>query len=109
VFRRTCGRYLSKLALGLGAHWDRDRYGFGGEARFSDDQDRVAPGELPTDSFTVYNVFGHIELTSGRVVHRVALRVSNLTDRLYRNHVNLVKDILPEPGRTARLLYSLLY
>ncbi|MGH9868583.1 MAG: TonB-dependent receptor [Candidatus Polarisedimenticolia bacterium] len=100
---------IPPMRAGLGLHWDTDRYGVGTEARFSDEQNRVAPGELPTGDFVVYNVFGHVTFVSGPVVHRLSLRVSNLTDRLYRNHVNLVKDILPEPGRTARLLYTLLY
>ncbi|HKY34122.1 MAG TPA: TonB-dependent receptor [Candidatus Polarisedimenticolia bacterium] len=94
---------------GVGLHWDTDRFGVGGEARLHDRQERVAPGEEPTAGFTLYNLFGHVQLTGGRVVHRFSLRVANLTDKRHRNHVSLVKDVLPEPGRTARLLYTLLF
>jgi iron complex outermembrane receptor protein len=100
---------IPPLRAGLGVHWDTDRYGVGGEARFSDEQDRVAPNETPTNAFTIYNLFGHVQFSGGSVVHRVSLRVTNLTDRLYRNHISRVKEVLPEPGRAARLLYTLVF
>jgi len=100
---------IPPLRAGVGVHWDTDRYGVGAEARFSDEQDRVAPGEEPTNAFTIYNLFGHVQLSGGPVVHRFTLRVANLTDRFYRNHINRVKEILPEPGRSARLLYTMIF
>ena len=100
---------IPPMRAGLGLHWDTDRYGVGAEARFSNEQDRVAPGEEPTNAFTVYNLFGHIQFAGGPVVHRFTLRVANLTDRFYRNHVNVVKEILPEPGRSARVLYTMIF
>ncbi len=100
---------ITPLRAGLGVHWDTDRFGLGAEARFTDEQDRVAPDEESTGDFTIYNVFGHIQLSSGPVVHRLSARVANAGDRLYRNHVSRVKDILPEPGVTAKLTYTLLY
>lgn len=100
---------IPPLRAGAGVHWDTDRYGVGAEARFTDEQDRVAPNEEPTNAFTIYNVFGHVQLAGGPVVHRFTLRVANLTDRFYRNHISRVKEILPEPGRSARLLYTLIF
>ena len=100
---------IPPLRVGAGVHWDTDRYGVGAEARFSDEQDRVAPGEEPTNAFTIYNLFGHVQIAAGPTVHRFTLRVANLTDRFYRNHVNRVKEVLPEPGRSARLLYTMIF
>jgi iron complex outermembrane receptor protein len=31
----------------------------------------------------------------------------NLGDRLYRNHVSFLKDLVPEIGRGVRLTYSM--
>lgn len=100
---------IPPLRVGAGLHWDTDRYGVGAEARFVDEQDRVAPDEEPTGDYTIVNLFGHIQFTSGQVVHRISARVANAGDRLYRNHVSRVKDILPEPGMTAKLGYTLIY
>lgn len=107
---------IPPVRAGLGVNWETDRFGVGGEARYASEQDRVARDpdtdvelETPTDAYTIYNAFAHVQFPSGRLVHRFAVRGENLTDRLYRNHVSLVKDIVPQPGRSARLTYSLLY
>lgn len=95
--------------VGLGVNWQRDRYTVGADARYAGEQDRVASGETPTDDYTLYNFFGQLTLASGRIVHRISLRGQNLTNRLYRNHVSLVKDIVPQPGRNVQLGYAMLF
>jgi hypothetical protein len=37
----------------------------------------------------------------------VTARVDNALNELYRNHLSLVKDLVPEPGRNFKVLYSL--
>ena len=44
-------------------------------------------------------------VASGRCTSAPA-RVDNATDRLYRNHLNYLKDVLPEMGRSVKLVYS---
>jgi len=99
--------------LGLGLNWDTDRYGLGAEARYGGKQGRVSPAQIPeetpTGAYTIYNAFAHVQYTSGPVIHRIALRAENLGDRLYRNHVSLVKEAVPQPGRMAKLTYSVIF
>jgi len=40
------------------------------------------------------------------VVSTITARADNLTDELYRNHLSLIKDVVPEMGRNIKLLYS---
>jgi outer membrane receptor protein involved in Fe transport len=41
------------------------------------------------------------------VLNTVTARLENATNELYRNHLNYLKDQLPEMGRTFRLVYTL--
>ena len=40
-------------------------------------------------------------------VHTVTGRLDNATDQLYRNHLSLIKEFVPEMGRNFRLVYSM--
>ena len=37
------------------------------------------------------------------------MTLENATDAVYRNHLNRVKEILPEPGRNLRLLHKIFF
>ena len=39
-------------------------------------------------------------------VHTVTARLDNATDKLYRNHLSLIKDFVPEMGRNFKVVYS---
>jgi outer membrane receptor protein involved in Fe transport len=43
---------------------------------------------------------------SGGATSTLTARLDNVTDRLYRNHLSLIKDVVPEIGRNFKLLYS---
>jgi hypothetical protein len=41
-----------------------------------------------------------------RVIHSVTARLENATNTFYRNHLNFLKDIVPEIGRQFRVVYN---
>ncbi len=41
------------------------------------------------------------------VLHTITVRLDNVTDELYRNHLSLIKDLAPEMGRNFKLLYNM--
>lgn len=92
---------------GLALRYENDRYFVEGEVRAAARQDRVAPQETETGGYTLYNAFGGFTLVSKGIVHRVGIRLENISDKLYRNSVSQVKDIVPQPGRNAVLTYRL--
>jgi hypothetical protein len=45
-------------------------------------------------------------LQSNRAVQTITARLDNATDTSYRNHLNFLKDVVPEIGRAFRLVYA---
>jgi len=52
------------------------------------------------------NGHGSYQFTTGQTVHTVTLRVDNVGDELYRNHLSYIKDLTPEMGRSFKLVYG---
>ena len=44
--------------------------------------------------------------TQGRVLNTITARLENATNENYRNHLNYLKEQLPEMGRTFKVLYA---
>jgi len=70
-------------------------------------QDRTYGDETPTDSYATLRFYGSYAFTRASVLNTITARLENATNELYRNHLNYLKDQLPEMGRTFRLLYTL--
>lgn len=89
---------LPPLRWGVGLHFTGDRTDASVAATYHDAQDRLAPNELPTDSFTL--VTAELSYTIPRRDTLLFLRGSNLTDDDARRHTSPLKDIVPLPGRS---------
>lgn len=75
--------------------------------RFAAAQDRTGDFEEPTAGFGVaFGTIGYRFLHRTQF-HTITLRVDNLLDTEYREHLSRIKDIMPEPGRNVSLLYRL--
>lgn len=72
------------------------------EVRRVGEQDRVVEFELPTDSYTMVNLFGAVSLPQAEGV-RLFAEASNLTDEEAREHTSFLKDLAPLPGRNLRV------
>jgi iron complex outermembrane receptor protein len=92
--------------LWAGLRIDHGPFHIEGEVRNVAQQDRVYGAETPTDGYTVVNAHASYQLTTGRAVHTFTARVDNAGDELYRNHLSYIKDLAPEMGRSARLVYG---
>ena len=89
---------LPPLRWGVGLHFTGDRTDASVAATYHDAQDRLAPNELPTDSFTL--VTAEVSYTFPGRDTLLFLRASNLTDDDARRHSSPLKDIVPLPGRS---------
>jgi iron complex outermembrane receptor protein len=78
----------------------------GGSVTTVADQTRVYGEETPTDGYTTGRLFISYAFDRGGVLNTITGRVENVGNTLYRNHLNYLKDILPEIGRTFRLVYT---
>jgi iron complex outermembrane receptor protein len=89
-----------------GLHYQRSGFQAGGEVTAVSKQDRVFGEETPTDGYNLLKLFGSYSFGAGNVVHTITGRLDNTTNELYRNHLSLIKDFVPEMGRNFKLVYS---
>ena len=89
-----------------GLRYHRSAFQAGGEVVAVARQARVFGEETPTDGYTLLRLFGSYSFGAGDVVHTITGRLDNATNALYRNHLSLIKDFVPEMGRNFKLVYS---
>jgi iron complex outermembrane receptor protein len=92
--------------LTAGLTWQRNAFQIGGSITAVSDQTRVHGEETPTDGYATGRLFSSYSFDRGGVLHTITARVENVADKLYRNHLNYLKDVLPEIGRSLRLVYT---
>jgi iron complex outermembrane receptor protein len=92
--------------LWAGLRFQDDQFHLEGEVKNVAKQSRVYGAEIPTSGYTVVNFHGSYEFNAGKTVHIVTLRLDNVGDELYRNHLSYIKDLVPEMGRSLKAVYS---
>jgi iron complex outermembrane receptor protein len=89
-----------------GLRYQRNAFQAGGEVVAVATQDRVFSTETPTDGYQLGRVYAAYSFGQGALAHTITARLENVTDELYRNHLSLIKDLVPEMGRNFRVLYN---
>ncbi len=87
--------------------YDAGSWWMGGSIRIVDEQTRVVAEELPTDGYMLIDLNTGIRFDANGS-HRLSLRVDNLADTLYRDHLSRVDRTefgSPMAGRNVRLSY----
>jgi iron complex outermembrane receptor protein len=97
---------IPPLRMRGGLRYQHNAFQAGGEMIATATQDRVFLTETPTDGYQLLRLFGAYSIARGNIVHTITARLDNATNELYRNHLSLIKDLAPEMGRNAKLLYS---
>jgi len=69
------------------------------------DQDRIFHYETRTSGYTVANLKASYTLQRQHFAHHFSVKAQNVGDRLYRNHVSIIKDLIPEKGRGISFSY----
>ena len=72
-------------------------------------QDRLGEFEQTTDGYVVFDLGAQYHFSSRSFLHVFSLNINNIGDTEYRKHLNRVKEIMPEPGRNAKLLYKVFF
>lgn len=62
--------------------------------------------ETVTPGYRLVNFKAQYHFQWNSSLHTLSFSVLNATNQLYRNHLNRIKDAVPEQGVNARLLYS---
>ncbi|HXH05720.1 MAG TPA: TonB-dependent receptor, partial [Vicinamibacterales bacterium] len=109
---RDGGRPLPRippLRVRSGMRYRAGAWQAGGELVVVADQRRVFGAETPTPGYALVKLFGAYSFGRNGLVQTVTVRLDNATNRLYRNHLSLIKDVVPEQGRSFKLLYSVAF
>jgi iron complex outermembrane receptor protein len=89
-----------------GLRYQRNALQIGGNVTAVSAQKRVFGAETPTDGYALARLYGSYTFAAGGVTNTITARLDNATNKLYRNHLNYLKDVLPEMGRNFKLVYS---
>ncbi|HYL54430.1 MAG TPA: TonB-dependent receptor [Gemmatimonadales bacterium] len=79
------------------------------EGRMAARQTRLGDGDTPTAGYAVMNVGTGMRLVQHGLVHNIGIHCDNVFNTVYRDHLSVTKDFVPQPGRAFRLTYELLY
>ena len=91
-----------------GLRYQRNALQIGGQVVAAAKQDRLSTNETPTDGYTLLKLYGSYSFDGGRRASTpITARLDNVTNELYRNHLSLIKDLVPEMGRNFKVVYSM--
>lgn len=66
----------------------------------------IFPTEEVTDGYGLFNINSSYTLGREKTAHIFSVSGTNLTNKLYRNHLSFIKGLIPEPGRGLRGSYT---
>jgi iron complex outermembrane receptor protein len=89
----------------LDVRLEQRRWFAGAGVRLAARQDRLGEFEEPTDGHAVFDAVTGYRWSWLHRLHSITLRVDNLTDATYRDHLSRLKAIMPGPSRNLILLY----
>lgn len=92
--------------LTTGVKYQKNAFQIGGSVTAVSEQNRVYGDETTTGGYATARFFGSYSFAKGGVLNTITARLDNATDKLYRNHLNYLKDVLPEAGRSFKLVYT---
>lgn len=90
-----------------GLTYQVNAFQIGGSVQAVSAQDRVFADETPTEGYTTARFFASYSFNRGGVLNTFTARLDNAANESYRNHLNYLKDVLLEAGRSFKVVYTL--
>jgi iron complex outermembrane receptor protein len=91
----------------IGTRWESRHWFAGATVRSAASQSLTGDYERPTDGYSLVNLSFGARLLVGSRLHALTVRVENVGNVLYRDHLSRTKVVLPEAGRNLSLLYRI--
>lgn len=91
---------IPPLSILAGIEAQSDLFKLRAEAEYADEQDEITEFELPTEDYTLVNLFADWHVNDGVTVSVSAL---NVFDNEARQHSSFLKDLIALPGRNFRV------
>jgi iron complex outermembrane receptor protein len=89
----------------IGLRYQSNAFQAGGDVTIAAKQARLSGAETPTDGYQLLRLFASYSFGQ-KALSTITARLDNATDTLYRNHLSLIKDLVPEMGANFKLLYN---
>ncbi len=99
--------FIPPLNGQVGLNLDRTRWFASMAARYAAKQERLGDFEEPTAGYVVPNVSAGWRIVRGAQLHTITLKIDNVFNQTFRDHLSRIKAIMPEPGRNVSLLYRM--
>ena len=96
-------RFSLDLRHSTPKHW----YGF--TWKLAAKQNDAAPNEEPTAGYGLVGLYGGIKIITGQYANILNLRIDNVFDQKYKDHLSAIKDFTYMPGRNIQLSYKFLF
>ena len=90
-----------------GLRYQRGALQASGEVIVASKQDRVFGDETPTDGYSLLKLFAAYSFGTDSITNTITARLDHATNELYRNHLSLIKDFVPEMGRNFKIVYAI--
>ncbi|HUH13295.1 MAG TPA: TonB-dependent receptor, partial [Longimicrobiales bacterium] len=100
---------IPPLRGSVGVRHERPTWFVGTTVRLSAAQDRLGDFEARTDAYALLDLVAGVRLRRWGSAHALTLRLENATDATYHDHLSRIKELMPEPGMSASLMYRLVY
>lgn len=100
---------IPPLSGSIGATWAPGKLNVGTRLRHSTAQSRLGEHETRTPGHTLVDLHALYMFSSSGLLHTFSLRIDNLLDEEYFNHLSRIKELFPEPGRNVNLLYRVYF
>ncbi|MFA3781660.1 TonB-dependent receptor [Melioribacteraceae bacterium 4301-Me] len=100
---------LPPMRFSIEQRYSNDNYWFGILWKLAGEQNKTAPFETPTKGYGLIDIYAGIKLLMGNYVHMIDLKINNLLDQPYRDHLSAIKNFAYMPGRNIQLSYKFLF
>lgn len=101
--------FMPPLRFAAEARYSVDDFWIGSQFHLAADQKKVSPYETSTPGYGLINLYAGIKLITGRYIHIFSVKIDNLFDRAYREHLSAIKNYIFMPGREIKLNYRFLF
>lgn len=101
--------FIPPLHGRVGLRYEQPGYFAGADVRWAASQERLGDFEEPTDGYAVADVSAGVRFVRGGRLHTLTVRLENVANTEYRDHLSRVKDIMPQPGRNLGVVYRMTF
>ena len=100
---------IPPLRFSIEQRYSTDDYWGGIVLKLAAEQNQTAPNETITKGYGLVDFYAGSKFFTGEFIHMINLRIDNLLDQPYKEHLSALKEFALMPGRNIQLSYKFLF